>query len=214
MDTAAPIKHHRNTRTALKRPCVNVHLLNRAEHLRRSLPRILYGSSAKKNASAYFLIYSLKTLCTFLKLQSRWRTAKLSQDWLFSETACQFFFFFFCISSSVCQASSHHDLGWRPLCQAVKYVGERSEGGERERVYQASSSTISAPVFFPAGCLLSIKRWLGGAGTLPAGTRWGGCLHLQFWDEKDAAVCAARAPLFVCTYHFHSNEHCTVVGPL
>ena len=129
MDTAALRNTTETHEQSFKRPCVNVHLLNRAEHLRRSASshslRLVW-----RNACAYFLIYSLKTLCTFLKLQSRWRTAKRSQDWLFSETVCQFFF---CISSSVCQASSHHDLGWRPLCQAVKYVGEHLEGRERER---------------------------------------------------------------------------------
>lgn len=31
--------------------------------------------------------------------------------------------------------------------------------------------------------------------------------------KRHSSVRAASAPLFVCTYHFHSSKHCTVVGP-
>lgn len=34
-----------------------------------------------------------------------------------------------------------------------------------------------------------------------------------FEMKRHSSARAASAPFFVCTYHFHSSKHCTVVGP-
>lgn len=139
----------------------------------------------------------------FLNLQSRWKTANLTGSWLSTKTACHFSFFIylFCSSCSVCQASPHFDLVWRPCCQAVQWYYISYMG---EHVYQASS-TISAPSFLQESCCQRSSDW-------------------RLWDpacrDQERRLiffailrCKDTVASVFLGYQFRSHEHCTVVGP-
>lgn len=111
-----------------------------------------------------------------LKLQSRWKTAKLRfNNWLFSNTGCQF------LHKQLCSPSiSTFWPWWEATLPGSKICGGAVRG---ENMFIRHHPQLLA---LPDFCWLPTvnKALIGGTGTLPAGTRWGGCIHLQFWDEK------------------------------
>lgn len=124
----------------------------------------------------------------------------MSQDWLFAKSVRRF------LHKQLCLPSILTFWPWLAvtLPGSVKCrVVLRGEGG----IIRHHPQLLALPVF----CWVPTDNnaLIGGTETSPAGTRWGGCIHLQFWDEK-AQQCA---PLFVFTHHLHCNKRYTLVGP-
>lgn len=92
--------------------CTHGSFAHWAEHLSMPFPHILYISSGICLKLCAFLDIFMDNTCLLqhdfmpvwtkmhlLKLQSRWRSAKLSQNWLFRKTVCQFLHKQLCLPS-------------------------------------------------------------------------------------------------------------------
>lgn len=108
-----------------------------------------------------------------------------------------------------CRALSHCDLGFAAVLPGTLLTRRFSQG--EEHAHLASSSTISPPRFLLSAYSRGSSDWRHR--DTPCGDQVRRLSSFAFLRCKGTAARCAVSPPFVCTHRFHSNTHCTAVGP-